>query len=217
MKVIMVDSLTGNDYSTCLCEKLYELGVDVHLVVPENKEFRGTEKFTINYLSPSKQKNKTKFRKSFEFIKYFLDLYKYILKNSPDVVHYQFFRRKSGILFYKFLNLKKINLVHTAHNVLPHENSRVDHFLKSIVYKNSKSIIVHSNFIRNKLLNLFSIDSRKVKVIPHGNFDIYLPKEKIDVNKLRASLNLLPKWKRTSRHGGCRNSIPNRVLSTVRQ
>ncbi|MGA8264682.1 MAG: glycosyltransferase family 4 protein [Ignavibacteriaceae bacterium] len=190
MKVIMVDSLTGNDYSTCLCDKLYDLGVDVRLVVPENKEFNGTEKFTINYLSPSKIKDKTKLRKSFEFIRYFIDLYRYIAKNKPDVVHYQFFRRNSGILFYKFLKIKRINLVHTAHNVLPHENSKLDYFLKSIVYKNSGTIIVHSDFIKKKLLKSFPLDIKKIKIVPHGNFDIYVPKEKMDDVKSRLSFNL---------------------------
>ena len=190
MKVIMVDSLTGNDYSTCLCEKLHDLGVDVHLIVPENKEFQGTEKFTIKYLAPSKIKDKTKLRKSVGFIKYFLTLYKYIMSNKPDIVHYQFFRRKSGILLYKLLKLKKVNLVHTAHNVLPHEKNKIDYLLTSIVYKNSKRIIVHSNFIKNKLLKSFPIESEKVKIVPHGNFDIYLPAEKVNAIKIRQLFNL---------------------------
>jgi len=192
MKVIMVDSLVGNDYSTCLCNSLHGLGAEVHLVVPVNREFDGSENFIINYLSPSKKKDKNQFIKFLEFIQYIYRLYRYIRKNRPAIVHYQFFRRSGGVILFKFLKLININLVHTAHNVLPHENSKKDYFIKSLVYKNSNAIIVHSEFIKNKLLSAFPIERDKVKVVPHGNFDIYLPETDADKNKSRASLNLSP-------------------------
>lgn len=190
MKVIMVDSLMGNDYSTCLCEKLHDLGIEVHLIVPENRQFEGDEKFIINYLSPSKGGEKNRIIKFFEFIKYFVNLYKYIIKNNPTVVHYQFFRRRGSILFFKLLKLRKIKLIHTAHNVLPHENKRLDYYLKSVVYKNSKFIIVHSNFIKDKLLKSFPIISQKIKVVPHGNFDIYLAPKATNSTNSRKYLGL---------------------------
>jgi len=190
MKIIMVDSLVGNDYSTCLCNSLYDLGVEVNLVVPANRTFDGNEKFKINYLSPSKVKDKNKFIKFIELAQYYIRLYKFIKLNNPDIVHYQFFRRNGEVLLYRLLKLKKINLVQTAHNVLPHENSKIDHLIKSIVYKNAKSIIVHSNFIKNKLLQAFPIDNDKVQIVPHGNFDIYLPEVEFDIVELRKTLEI---------------------------
>jgi len=186
----MVDSLVGNDYSTCLCNSLYDLGVEVNLVVPANRTFDGNEKFKINYLSPSKVKDKNKFIKFIELAQYYIRLYKFIKLNNPDIVHYQFFRRNGEVLLYRLLKLKKINLVQTAHNVLPHENSKIDHLIKSIVYKNAKSIIVHSNFIKNKLLQAFPIDNDKVQIVPHGNFDIYLPEVEFDIVELRKTLEI---------------------------
>ncbi|HKI78371.1 MAG TPA: hypothetical protein VKA26_07505 [Ignavibacteriaceae bacterium] len=58
MKVKMVDSLVGKDYSACLCNSLNGLGAEVHLVVPVNREIDGSENFIINYLSPSKKRIK---------------------------------------------------------------------------------------------------------------------------------------------------------------
>lgn len=190
MKVVMVDSLIGNAYSTCLSEYLQKSGADLHLIVPENRKFSKTEKFKILFLSPSKAAGHNKFSKMFGFIKYLFLLYKYIKTSNCDIVHYQFFRRKEEVLFFKFLKWKGIKLIITAHNVLPHENKKVDYFLKSIVYNNANAIIVHSDYIKKKLVENFSIDSSKINIIPHGNFDYYLPNHEITREQSRASLSL---------------------------
>lgn len=190
MKVVMVDSLIGNAYSTCLCESLHENGIEVNLIVPENRKFPRDEKFKILFLSPSKAKFQGKIKKLLGFIRYLYQLYSYIINSKCDVVHYQFFRRKEEILFFKFLRWRGVKLIVTAHNVLPHENSKIDYLLKSIVYKNANAIIVHSSFIKNKLIQYFSQDPKKIRVIPHGNFDIYLPLVAMTCEQARKSLSL---------------------------
>ncbi len=190
MKIIMVDSLVGNDYSICLCNSLYENGIDLHLIVPKNREIQNNNTFKTLYFSPSKSKGQNKLSKIFEYLYYMVKAYKYIKNTKPDVVHYQFFRRKSEIFFYKFLQIMGIKLVFTAHNVLPHEKNRLDYLLKYIVYKNSQAIIVHSQYIKEKLLNNFKINKNKVSVIPHGNFDIYLPQNELSEKEARDKLGL---------------------------
>lgn len=186
----MVDSLIGNAYSTCLCESLDKNGTEVLLVVPENRKFPKTEKFKILFLSPSKANDSGKIKKLWGFIRYLKQLYDYIINSKCDVVHYQFFRRKEEVLFFKFLKWRGVKLIVTAHNVLPHENSRIDYILKSIVYKNANAIIVHSGFIKDKLIKYFSQDPKKISIIPHGNFDIYLPSFEMTVEQARSSLSL---------------------------
>jgi glycosyltransferase involved in cell wall biosynthesis len=190
LKTIMVDSLIGNDYSTCLCESIFEQGVEVHMIVPQNRDFPKKVNFDVVFLSPSKEKNIGKIHKIWGFIKYIFLLRRYIKVLKCDLVHYQFFRRKVEILFFKYLKLIGVKLIVTAHNVLPHEKSKMDYFLKSIVYKNADAIIVHSNYIKNKLLESFAIDPVKVHIIPHGNFDIYLPKNELTLDDARSSLSL---------------------------
>lgn len=186
LKILMVDSLVGNDYSTCLCGSLQKNGVDVRMIVPENREFLGKEKFEIVYLSPSKDKDQGKIKKVYGFIKYLFLLYNYIKRFQCDLVHYQFFRRNSEMLFFKFLKLRGVKLILTAHNVVPHERASSDYFLKSLVYKNADAIIVHSNYIQEKLSRTFSIEKNKINIIPHGNFDIYLPEKEISVPDARS-------------------------------
>ena len=194
MKILVIDSLVGNEYSTCLANALAEeIENEVHLIVPENREIESQNNIKIHYLSPTKQKDTGKFTKAYLYLKYLINLYNFIRIFRPDVVHYQFFRRKSEILFFKLLGIMKIKLVYTAHNVLPHEKSKIDYYLKSLVYRNSHAIIVHSAFIRNKLIDNFKDINNKVMIIPHGNFDIYLPSKIISQNEIRRGLNFTQK------------------------
>jgi hypothetical protein len=39
-KIVMVDSLVGNDYTFCLGLGLAEAGVLIDFIVPENRDFR---------------------------------------------------------------------------------------------------------------------------------------------------------------------------------
>jgi glycosyltransferase involved in cell wall biosynthesis len=190
MKVLMIDSLVGNDYSTCLCNGLHYQGLDVHLIVTKNREFSGDEKFCIRFMSPSKDKENNRLKKFIELIKYYIQLLKYIKITKPDIVHYQFFRRKSEILLFKLLKYKKIRLVYTAHNVLPHEKNKIDFYLRSLLYNTSDLIIVHSEYIKNKLMRLFPSTQNKIRIVPHGNFDIYLPKNGINQANSRYSFGL---------------------------
>jgi glycosyltransferase involved in cell wall biosynthesis len=88
------------------------------------------------------------------------------------------------------MKLAGVRLVYTAHNVLPHETGKLDKYLYSLIYKSAHYIIVHSDYIKEKLLISFSVKEEKVKVIPHGNFDIYLPAKRITKSEARRKLNM---------------------------
>jgi glycosyltransferase involved in cell wall biosynthesis len=114
-----------------------------------------------------------------------------VIGNGKRVAHIQFLRRErlEG-LFLLLLRLLGAKLVFTAHNVLPHENNAIDRFLRSGIYRAAGTIIVHSEYIKNKLTNGFRVDREKVRVVPHGNFDHYVPKEPLSKAEARKSLNL---------------------------
>ena len=192
LKIIMVDSLIGNDYSTCLCRELNQAGATVTMIVPENKVFYRNEKFDILFLSPAKDKSQNKIIKLFGFIRYIFILRHMIINLRYDLVHYQFFRKKIEILFFRYLKFRGIKLIVTAHNILPHESKRIDHFWNSILYKNADSIIVHSSNIKNKMIRLFDINEKKIQIIPHGNFDNYLPEKDLSFEQARATFALTP-------------------------
>jgi len=191
LKIIIVDGLVGNDYSTCLALGISSTGIEICLVVPENRKVNLlNNNIEVLAWSPTKDKKISRITKFSNYCKYLLKLFNLINKNKPRIVHYQFFRRQEDIIFLLFLKLTGIKIVYTAHNILPHERTMVDFYLYKLVYFISNEIIVHSEFIKNKLVNAFKVSPKKVNVIHHGNFDIYLPKKNISKSEARLKLNL---------------------------
>lgn len=193
VRVTMIDALVGNDYSACLCSALYAAGVNVELIVPDNRVVNLPVDYPIRYWMPTKNPKGGKIGKTFRYLGYLARLLVYVIKQNKreQVVHFQFFRieRLESLLF-PLLRLLGVNLVFTAHNVLPHENNRVDYLLRLMVYRSARAIIVHSEYMKNKLVQDFRIDREKISVISHGNFDHYTPGELMSKAEARASLNL---------------------------
>jgi D-inositol-3-phosphate glycosyltransferase len=192
MKILMIDPLVGNEYAACLSAGLSRKGVETHLVVTENREISTPGSFIIKRFMPAKNDLYGKTKKVFKYVSYLRTLLKYIRKEKIDIVHYQFFRRKSEIFYFLFLKALRVKLVFTAHNILPHERSKSDYFLKKLVYKNANAIIVHTDYIRTKLLSMFKVNEKKVFIVPHGNFDVYLPSAKISYEEARERLEIKP-------------------------
>lgn len=193
VRVTMIDGLTGNDYSVCLCSALHAAGVNVELIVPDNRIVSMPVEYPIRHWMPTKDPKGGKIVKTIHYLEYLARLLAYVVDHSQErrTVHFQFFRRERiESLLFPLLKLLGVDLVFTAHNVLPHENSRVDYLLRSVVYRSAKIIVVHSEYIKNKLTKGFRIDQKKVKVIPHGNFDHYTPRAPLSKAEARASLNL---------------------------
>ena len=175
----MIDSLTGNDYTLCLCQHIHALDkIQVLLILPKERIIEIPVNFSVRFIAPSKNQNVRKFKKSIDYIIYILKLIFIIGKSKKQIIHFQFLRTKFDVLFFFILGCFNVKLVYTAHNILPHENKQIDYFLYKIIYQSAKKIIVHSRYIKNKLHNNFNINRSRIDVIPHGDFNIYLPSNK---------------------------------------
>lgn len=172
-KILVIDALIGNDYSLCLCQALHEKGIDVTLVIPANKHILKEPEFDVARILPSKDPNDSKMNKVKDYIYYFLSILKWVTK-SDSLIHYQFFRIRFEILFLWIFKLAGARIVYTAHNILPHESSKIDPWIFRFIYQTVNEIIVHSDFIGKKLLNHFNINPEKIHVIPHGDFNMFL-------------------------------------------
>ena len=193
MKVLMVDSLVGNDYAIALCTGLAQNGLDVQLVVPQGRKVDANIPFPVIHLGPSKDPSINKIKKVIQYINYLRRLLGLIRQSKVDIVHFQFFRLE-GIesLFLCLLRLFSPTIVHTAHNVLPHDNKKLDFVFKQIIYWAVDGIIVHSRYIQEKLLKTFRVNQEKTAIVPHGNFDLYLPDEPISREDAREKFGLSP-------------------------
>ena len=191
MNVLMIDSLVGNDYSLSLCSGLHEAGTDIQLMVTEDRVVETAVSFPIRHFAPAKNAKQGRLKKTWLYILYLIKLPVFIFKNKIDVIHFQFLRReRMESVYLPLLRLLGIKIAYTAHNVLPHEKSRLDYFFKSLIYKSAHSIIVHSTYIKQKLAANFTINADKIKIVPHGNFDIYLSATPPTKKNARKQLNL---------------------------
>jgi glycosyltransferase involved in cell wall biosynthesis len=190
MRVIIVDSLIGNDYTINLCRGLQEVVTDLTLILPQNRKYEPLKNTKVKLWAPSKDSSVNKIRKSIDYIVYLFRLFVFIRLGRKCIVHFQFFRRKSDIYFVRLLRIWGIKVVYTAHNVLPHEKTRFDKFRAKVLYKSAGAIIVHSNFIREKLIKEFPTSAAKIHVVPHGNFDNYLPKKVLTKEEVRSYFGL---------------------------
>lgn len=89
---------------------------------------------------------------------------------APDIYHFQWPPLPMVDLFTFKILQQKAPVVFTAHNVLPHEESLHDKFIRGLLYRNVDRIIVHTKSSKEKLVNQFQIPSNRINTIPHGNF-----------------------------------------------
>ncbi len=197
MQAVVIDSLVGNDYSLCLCAGLKDAGQDISLITVENRESPFPIDYPMLQWAPPKQGG-GKIGKLFQYFGYLWRVYRFAAaqKKKGGVIHFQFFRReRTETFFIAFLRLMGVRIVYTAHNILPHEAASIDKWLKSLVYRSAHALIVHSNFVIKALLEAFPMPAEKVHVIPHGNFDHYLPQLPISRAQARKRLGLRPEDK----------------------
>ncbi len=189
-KVVMVDALVGNDYSFNLCNSLKTAGVDINLVVTEDRDVTKPVGFSLLKLQPSKERGGGgKAEKTVKFFKYLSQLRRFVSENKVKVVHYQFFRRaRVESLFYAFMRFTGVGMVHTVHDAMPLDEKRIDYLFRLLTYKVSKALIVHSDYIKQVLMREFDIPDEKIKIIPHGDFDDFLPENPITKAEARKSI-----------------------------
>ncbi len=191
MNSILIDALIGNDYTICLADALFTQGIKVTLIVPSNRVFKINHHFESKRWMPSKDRSDSHLSKIINYLCFIVKTTLFIFKYKKGIiVHFQFFRFKIDIFFLLFLRLCNIKIVYTAHNVLPHEQKKIDQILFRILYKGVCKIITHSAITKKSLISRFNISQDKVSIIPHGNFDIYLPQKLISMEEARKALNI---------------------------
>lgn len=178
IKVLMLDSNVGNDYILHLCNSLKKDGIDISFVVTEDTKDNGIALFPLIPIMPLKAKSESKLKKLFKYYNYLFYVYKLIRKEKYDIVHFQFFRRRRvESLYFAFLKLMKTKLAHTVHDVTPLNENKLDHFFNLLVYKTADVLFVHSNSNKRTLAQQTKLDEEKIKVVPHGDFDFYIPEQ----------------------------------------
>ena len=98
----------------------------------------------------------------------------------PDVLHVQYLPMLKGRLtldfwFLEFCRKRRSKIVLTVHDLLPHDTAEIHKQTFHDLYQRVDRIICHSDHIRTRLHDEFSVSNEKVEVIPHGPFFYDLP------------------------------------------
>jgi glycosyltransferase involved in cell wall biosynthesis len=113
-------------------------------------------------------KNQTYFRAVFRIINF-------IIKIKPDIIHIQsLISARRDWIFFVLARLLMVNVIFTAHNVLPHDESEKTvqgmRFAFKSIYAFCKALITHSEENKKELIGDFNVKASKIFVIPHGNY-----------------------------------------------
>jgi glycosyltransferase involved in cell wall biosynthesis len=101
------------------------------------------------------------------------DLAVHCWRQKYDLVWTQWPRLFGGTRFWRIASALGLPLVHTVHNVLPHEANARDVDQMRPVYAASRALIVHSEFSRGELLSLYPECASKVVVEAQGLYTTY--------------------------------------------
>lgn len=166
MKVLMIDYfLPGALYSFELCNYLKK-HVDLTMFTRKTVKKAPEKIKLINVLYSGEH---VKVVKLFEYINGICKLFMEIHRNRYDVIHIQSFAQAGiEIPLYRILRKRIKFLVHTVHNVLPHEEKKGDRKLYRKLYDSCDCLIVHNETCKKLLISEFGIDAKKIVIIPFG-------------------------------------------------
>ncbi|WP_209399702.1 glycosyltransferase [Pseudozobellia sp. WGM2] len=143
--------------------------------------------FNANFNKIYTYSSKTGVSKLLSYLWSQIRLLKKIRNHKVDTVHFQWF--KVPYIDYLILKLisNKVNIVFTAHNLLPHDSGENYKKIFRKIYGTVDSIIVHSEKTKIELISKFEVSESKVNVIPHGilNLSGEVDHQKIDQSYLK--------------------------------
>ncbi len=165
-------------YEMGLISGLISIGDNVEYIgsnTMKDKEILRNENVSFYNLRGSQDPNASMVERISRILKYYFRLIKYAYKTDSAIFHIQWlnkfvhFDRIFLSAYYKALKKK---LVFTAHNVNAGARDEKDSFLNRLtlrfMYKIVDHIIVHTNEMKQQLIEDFNISESKVTVVPYG-------------------------------------------------
>ncbi|GAB4544395.1 MAG: hypothetical protein Fur0020_13750 [Thermodesulfovibrionia bacterium] len=114
-------------------------------------------------------------------------LYNNLIFNPPSdcrVVHLLFPFYMTDLILIKRLHRRGISVIITLHEVLAHRGflgNRIDRLLISNLCRNADLILAHTKGLKSEMETLLSIKGDKIRVVPHGFFELPRSRKKREV------------------------------------
>jgi glycosyltransferase involved in cell wall biosynthesis len=178
---VCVALLTGGDdrpYVFGLVSELLSKSVQVDLIgsnLLDFPEFRGREGMRLLNLRGCMDPNARVVDKILRVLRYYARLIRYAAKAQPKIFHilwnnkFEYFDRTLLMLYYRILDKR---VVLTAHNVNAKKREESDSFLNRLTlriqYGLCSKIFVHTDKMKQELIEDFDIPAERINVIPFG-------------------------------------------------
>tara|TARA_B100000787_G_scaffold169992_1_gene163316 strand:- start:328 stop:1470 length:1143 start_codon:yes stop_codon:yes gene_type:complete len=144
-----------------------------------------TTSFIFSYSNKSNN-----IKKLMSYLSSMIRLTKVVLVLKPETIHIQWIKFWFvDLLFLLLLKIRNINVVYTAHNLLPHNRKKFDFIKFKIYYNLIDEIIVHSNDTKSEFNTNFNLN-KNIHVIEHGILDINISTNDISSTKTRINEKL---------------------------
>lgn len=198
----MVTLLTGgidNHYAWGLGRSLAASGIAVDLVCNadlDRDEVRQTHNVRLEALYGGSRQQKRSTQKLLASARVYLRVIRYIAKSSSPIVHILWdykvplFDRTILSIFYKAIGKQ---VVFTAHNINAADRDGVDSFINRLSlrvrYRVVDHIFVHTDKMKDQLVERFGVRARKITVIPFGAYDM-VPQTALTTEEARMRLGL---------------------------
>lgn len=112
-----------------------------------------------------------------------------LLAWRTDVVHFQWLDPTRDLFLFRLLRRLGLRLIHTAHNVLPHDGlDNEERLALDEIYRNADRVIVHSEGNRRDLHSEFAVGLEGIAVVAHGSYDFLLPDDPTGPLEARAQV-----------------------------
>lgn len=121
----------------------------------------------------------------------------HVPERRPDILHLQQLPALNHGLKDDFRTIAcarqaGIPVVHTVHNLLPHDSGSRLHEIYQRLYQSVDHLICHSPDVAEQLIRTFSVNAQNVTVIPHGPLFEALPLKGDERAYARSYLNIAP-------------------------
>ena len=200
MKVALIKGGGGETYYELgLLSGLISQGISVDFIGSDylkNSDILKNENVNFLNLRGDQNPNAPIMKKIFRILYYYLRLMKYAEKTDAKIFHIQwmekfiYFDRTLLNIYYKILGKK---LIFTAHNVNSGVRDGNDNIINRLtlrfMYKIVDHIIVHTDKMKNQLIDDFNIKKEKVSVIPYGINNI-VPISQLTKTEAKINLHL---------------------------
>lgn len=184
LRVLMLESGGWggiHQYVHALCDALSALPVDLALLTTQRYELEDRPQ-TFERMRLLRREN---------YLRTLWRLARVLTSWRPDVLHIQtFIAPRKDVLLVLLCRLLGVRIVHTVHNILPHEVRILERQTYSFYYQMAAALILHSKANIEQLLQVKNnLDTRRLHVVPLGNYEHFRSLE-MTREEARAQLGL---------------------------